>query len=98
FSTAVATILPTAGTRAQTMVAQGDAFISRILEEIPGARLTGHPTERVPNHASFGFERISGESLLVDLGVMGVAASSGSACSAGNKEPSGILLDRKNVV
>jgi len=92
FSTAVATILPTAGTRAQTMVAQRDAFISRILEEIPGARLTGHPTERVPNHASFVFERISGESILVDLDVMGVAASSGSACSAGKKEPSGILL------
>ncbi len=92
FSAAVATILPTAGTRAQTMMAQRDAFIGRILEDIPHARLTGHPTERVPNHASFVFERISGESLLVDLDVMGIAASSGSACSAGKKEPSGILL------
>lgn len=92
FSAAVATILPTAGSRAQTMVAQRNTFVSSILEEIPGSRLTGHPTERVPNHASFIFERVAGESILVDLDVMGVAASSGSACSAGKKEPSGILL------
>src|SRR5699024_12756302 len=59
FSTAVATILPTAGTPAQTMVAQRDACISRILEEIPGARFTGHPTERVPNHSPDRFEPIS---------------------------------------
>jgi len=92
FSAAVATILPTAGTRAQTMVAQRETFITGVLEEIPGAKLTGHRSERLPNHASFVFERTSGESILIDLDVMGVAASSGSACSAGKKEPSSILL------
>src|SRR5699024_12748937 len=61
FSTAVATILPTAGTRAHTMVAQRDAFISRILDEVPGARFTGHPTETVPHHAPSVFDRIAGQ-------------------------------------
>lgn len=92
FGAAVAAVIPAAGTRAQAMVAQRDRFVEQILETIPGAQLTGHPTERVPNHASFVIEGISGESMLVDLDVAGVAASSGSACSAGKKEPSGILL------
>lgn len=92
FSAAVETVMPTAGSRAQAMQAQRDTFVSRVLKAIPGAKLTGHPTERVPNHASFVIESVSGESMLVDLDVAGVAASSGSACSAGKKEPSGILL------
>lgn len=92
FAAAVGAVMPTAGTRAQTMLTQRDHFVQRVLNEIQGARLTGHPTERLPNHASFVFEGISGESMLVDLDVAGIAASSGSACSAGKKEPSGILL------
>lgn len=92
FGASVAAVIPHAGTRAQAMLAQRDAFVGRIVEDIPGAKLTGHPTERVPNHASFVIEGISGESMLVDLDVAGIAASSGSACSAGKKEPSGILL------
>ncbi|HJF14232.1 MAG TPA: cysteine desulfurase [Enteractinococcus helveticum] len=92
FGAAVAAVMPTAGTRAQAMMAQRDEFIRRITQAIPGAKLTGHPTERTPNHASFVIEGFSGESMLVDLDVAGVAASSGSACSAGKKEPSGILL------
>lgn len=92
FGAAVASVMPTAGSRAQNMVAQRDAFIAGMLQEVPGAQLTGHPTERVPNHASFVIAGISGESMLVDLDVAGIAASSGSACSAGKKEPSKILL------
>ena len=92
FGAAVAAVMPTAGTRAQSMVAQRDEFVQRFVDQIPGAQLTGHPTERVPNHASFVIEGFSGESMLVDLDVAGIAASSGSACSAGKKAPSGILL------
>lgn len=92
FGAAVATVMSNAGTRAQALMAQRDAFVSRLLQNIPQARLTGHPAERVPNHASFILDGISGESMLVDLDIAGVAASSGSACSAGKKEPSGILL------
>jgi len=92
FGAAVAAVMPTAGTRAQAMMLQRDAFVQRIVDQIPGAKLTGHPTERIPNHASFVIEGFSGESMLVDLDVAGIAASSGSACSAGKKAPSGILL------
>lgn len=92
FGAAVAAVMPTAGTRAQAMMAQRDDFLHRILSDVSDAKLTGHPTERIPNHASFVIEGISGESMLVDLDVAGIAASSGSACSAGKKEPSGILL------
>lgn len=92
FGAAVAATMPTAGSRAQTMMTQRDDFVHRILSDVPGAQLTGHPSERVPNHASFVITGVSGESMLVDLDVAGIAASSGSACSAGKQEPSGILL------
>lgn len=92
FGAAVAEVMAHAGSRAQTMVAQRDAFVRAIVEQVPGAELTGHPSERVPNHASFVLRGVSGESMLVDLDVAGIAASSGSACSAGKKEPSAILL------
>lgn len=92
FSAAVTAVMSQAGSRAQTMASQRDAFVSSILDNVAGAQLTGHPTERVPNHASFVIEGFSGESLVVDLDIAGIAASSGSACSAGKKAPSGILL------
>lgn len=92
FGAAVAAVMPTAGTRAQQMKGQRDTFVTRIMQQIPGAELTGHPTERTPNHASLVLHGIAGEAMLVDLDVLGIAASSGSACAAGKKEPSGILL------
>jgi len=92
FGAAVTAVMSQAGSRAQAMAVQRDAFVATIVDNVAGAQLTGHPTERVPNHASFVIAGYSGESMLVDLDVVGVAASSGSACSAGKKEPSGILL------
>lgn len=92
FGAAVAAVMSTAGTRAQAIMTQRDAFVQHVTETIVGAKLTGHPTERIPNHASFVLEGFSGESMLVDLDVAGIAASSGSACSAGKKAPSNILL------
>ncbi|MDN5732503.1 MAG: aminotransferase class V-fold PLP-dependent enzyme, partial [Yaniella sp.] len=92
FGAAVAAVMPTAGIRAQEMMVQRDTFVARIMQQIPGAELTGHPTERTPNHASLVIHGIAGEAMLVDLDVHGIAASAGSACSAGKKEPSGILL------
>src|SRR5699024_5185271 len=52
FGAAVAAVMSTAGTRAQQLIAQRDAFIARLLQQVPGAELTGHPTERTPNHVS----------------------------------------------
>ncbi len=68
-----------------------DTIIGRVLEEIPDAHLTGHLTERLPNHASFVFQGVDGNALLMALDVEGYACSSGSACKTGNPEPSEVL-------
>jgi cysteine desulfurase len=68
-----------------------DRLIGRVLEEIPAARLTGHMTERLPNHASFVFEGVDGNALLMLLDMEGFACSSGSACKTGDPEPSEVL-------
>ena len=54
-------------------------------------RITGHPNERLPHHASFAFRGLSGNDLLMHLDLAGIAASSGSACSSGDPKPSPIL-------
>jgi cysteine desulfurase len=69
-----------------------DRIIGRVLEEVTAARLTGHPTDRLPNHASFVFEGVDGNALLMMLDIAGYACSSGSACKTGDPEPSGVLL------
>ena len=69
-----------------------DHLIAAVLEAIPASRLTGHPTLRLPNHASFVFEGVDGNALLALLDVAGFACSSGSACKTGDPEPSGVLL------
>jgi cysteine desulfurase len=69
-----------------------DRLIDGILSRVPDSRLTGHPSERLPNHASFAFRGVDGNALLMHLDVQGIAASSGSACRTGNPEPSEVLL------
>jgi len=69
-----------------------DHLIGAVLESIPDSRLTGHPTQRLPNHASFVFAGVDGNALLTLLDVEGFACSSGSACKTGDPEPSGVLL------
>ena len=69
-----------------------DRLISNVLDRIPDARLTGHPQDRLPNHASFAFRGVDGNMLLSMLDVEGYACSSGSACKTGNPEPSSVLL------
>ncbi len=68
-----------------------DRIIGTVLEEIPEARLTGHPALRVPNHASFVFKNLDGNLLVNLLDSAGFACSSGSACKTGNPEPSEVL-------
>lgn len=68
-----------------------DQVIGRVLEEIPDARLTGHPENRLPNHASFVFKDADGNLLLQLLDAAGFACSSGSACKTGNPEPSEVI-------
>lgn len=68
-----------------------DRLVAGVLERIPRSQLSGHPTQRLPNNASFLFEYIEGESILLHLDMAGVAASSGSACTSGSLEPSHVL-------
>jgi len=69
-----------------------DRLIEGVLDRIPGAALTGHPVNRLPHHASFLFQGVEGESLLLQLDMEGIAASSGSACTSGSLEPSHVIL------
>lgn len=69
-----------------------DEFIGEVLKSVPSATLTGHPTSRLPNIASFCFEGVSGEAVLLELERRGVIVSSGSACAAGSNEPSHVLI------
>jgi cysteine desulfurase len=64
----------------------------RGLLQIPGTRLTGHPTERLPNSASVAFEGLEGGDLVAALDLEGIEASTGSACTTGSVEPSHVLL------
>lgn len=68
-----------------------DTFIAAVLADTPGARLTGHPTRRLPGNASFVFPGTSGEAVLLELEQRGIVCSSGSACAAGSDEPSHVL-------
>ena len=69
-----------------------DRIIQGISENIDGAHLNGHPTQRLPNNVNFSFEGVEGEPVLLGLDMAGIAASSGSACSSGSLEPSHVLL------
>jgi cysteine desulfurase len=72
------------------VMALRDTLIAGMLA-LPDIRLTGHPTQRLPNSASFIVAGVEGESLLLNLDLVGIAASSGSACSSGDIEPSHVL-------
>jgi cysteine desulfurase len=69
-----------------------DRLISGIKEKIGHVRLNGHPIERLANNVNFSFDFIEGEALLLSLDMVGIAASSGSACTSGSLDPSHVLL------
>lgn len=69
-----------------------DKLIDGVLTSIDNAYLTGHRTKRLPNNASFRFDYIEGESIILSLDMVGIAAASGSACTSKTLEPSHTLL------
>ncbi|MFI5060846.1 MAG: cysteine desulfurase family protein [Actinomycetales bacterium] len=77
---------------ARRAVEARDAFISAVLAAVPDARLTGHPSLRLPGTASFVFPRTNGEAVLLELERHGIVSSSGSACAAGSEDASHVLL------
>jgi len=58
---------------------------------LPGVELTGHPRDRLPNHASFIVRDAEGEAITMALDLDGLCASSGSACASGSTEASHVL-------
>ncbi|HEV8338203.1 MAG TPA: cysteine desulfurase family protein [bacterium] len=61
------------------------------LRPIEGARINGHPRERLPGIVNISFRGADSESLLLALDLRGIAASSGAACTSGSLEPSHVL-------
>ncbi len=69
-----------------------DKLMKGIQEKISDIKLNGHPEIRLPGNLNFSFFYIEGESLLLNLDMKGIAASSGSACTSGSLDPSHVLL------
>lgn len=69
-----------------------DQFWTQLKAMLPAVKLNGHPVQRVPGHLNISFPGMEGQALLTALDKEGIAASSGSACSAKDTEPSHVLL------
>jgi cysteine desulfurase len=69
-----------------------DNLIQGILTTIPESILNGHPVQRLPHNVNVSIKYVEGESMLLNLDLMGIGASSGSACTSGSLEPSHVLL------
>jgi cysteine desulfurase len=69
-----------------------DKLIKELTARIPDVSLNGHPVKRLPNNANFSLKYIEGESILLNLDMLGIACSTGSACTSSSLEPSHVLL------
>ena len=85
--------------RAREMAAEAErltALRTRLWEgihaRVPEVRLSGHPVERLPGTASVLVRNVESESLVLGLDLKGIGVSAGSACTAGNVEPSHVLV------
>lgn len=63
-----------------------------LLASIPGIRINGHPTDVLPNTLDVSFPGAEGEAILLHLDLMGVSASTGSACASASLDPSHVLM------
>lgn len=79
-------------TEAKFQSALRDKLIREIPLRVPEVRLNGHPTKRLPNNVNFSIKYIEGESMLLSLDMLGIAVSTGSACTSSSLEPSHVLL------
>ena len=69
-----------------------DRLVKGLLERIDHTRLNGHPLKRLPNNVNVSVAFVEGESMLLNLDLEGICASTGSACSSSSLEPSHMLL------
>ena len=77
---------------AQEQARLRDKLITEVPKRIDHTYLNGHPTNRLPNNVNISIEYVEGESMLLNLDMLGIAASTGSACTSGDLEPSHVLL------
>lgn len=80
--------------RNAALIAMRDRLLDELPRRVPGTMVTGPAdrAKRLPNSASFAFENVEGEAVLLALDLAGVAASSGSACTTASLEPSHVLV------
>ena len=78
--------------RAKRFTALRDKLIAELPKRIEHVKVTGHPTQRLPGHASFCVEFIEGEAMLMLLNHQGIAVSSGSACTSRALKASHVLI------
>ena len=69
-----------------------DYVIGRVLANIPETRLNGDAKNRLPGNANISFAGLEGETILLDLDMRGICASTGSACNSDSLDPSHVLL------
>lgn len=74
------------------LISLRNKLIQKITSNISHVRLNGHPEKRLPGNANVSIEFIEGEALLLSLDMVGIAGSSGSACTSGSLDPSHVLL------
>jgi cysteine desulfurase len=80
------------GKEAERLAYLRDKLIKGLEEKIDHIRLNGHPTRRLPNNVNVSVDFVEGESMLLNLDLEGICASTGSACSSASLEPSHVLL------
>ena len=78
-------------TENQRLTVLRDKLIDTVLTEIPESKLNGHRTLRLPNNVNFSFKNVDGEAILINLDLMGIASSTGSACTSACTGPSYVL-------
>ncbi len=77
---------------AQRLTYLRDQLVKGLLEQIDHIRLNGHSVKRLPNNVNVSVDFVEGESMLLNLDLEGICASTGSACSSSSLEPSHVLL------
>jgi len=80
------------GKEAERLARLRDHLVGGLVEKIDHIRFNGHPTRRLPNNVNVSVDFVEGESMLLNLDLEGICASTGSACSSANLEPSHVLL------
>jgi cysteine desulfurase len=91
FAAAAALAFENAETEGRRLRALRDRLELQVSSAVPGVKINGAGAPRVPNTSSLSFRDIDGESIVLGLDVEGICASTGSACSTGDPEPSHVL-------